>query len=79
MKIYNIVILKCILYVVSLNFKMKLTLVHENQSNGTAYDIAVALYMPPTVTYVTSSKRYIDVVKKANQIEDGRTLYFEVE
>lgn len=59
---------------------MKLSIIHDDKSLGTAYNITVILYLPTTVTFVSSTRHvhYYDVVKRAHQFEEDQTVRFEV-
>ena len=57
---------------------MRFTTLHKDDSNATAYDVVMALYIPDTVEYVRGTKRYYDIVKRANQRQEDGILYFEV-
>ncbi|XP_052103237.1 uncharacterized protein LOC127736415 [Mytilus californianus] len=62
----------------TINCKMKLAINHDDKSTGTAYNITVFLYIPNTVTFLSSTRHYYDVVKRAHHFEEDQTLRFEL-
>ncbi|XP_071175837.1 uncharacterized protein [Mytilus edulis] len=64
----------------TINCKMKLSIIHDDKSLGTAYNITVILYLPNTVSFVSSTRHvhYYDVVKRAHQFEEDQTVRFEL-
>lgn len=51
---------------------------HDQSSTGTAYNISVLFYLPPSISYLSSTKRYYDTVRRVHENEEENVVCFEV-